>query len=86
MLPELATLGDFAMRYTVAWCSQNAANDVRFCWRNVISGDPTRRIIARFGRQCLIDAADSDGRRNTPLIGWSHNSFPKEPNSQAVLN
>ena len=26
MLPELAKLRDFAMRYTVAWCSQNAAN------------------------------------------------------------
>jgi uncharacterized protein (TIGR02246 family) len=26
MLPELAKLRDFAMRYTVAWCSQNPEN------------------------------------------------------------
>jgi len=26
MLPELVKVRDFAMRYTVAWCSQNAAN------------------------------------------------------------
>jgi hypothetical protein len=27
----------------------------------------------------LVNAAGSDGRRNTPLIGWSHNSLQKEP-------
>ena len=32
-----------------------------------------------------VSAAGSDGRRNTPLIGWSHNSFQKELISQAVL-
>jgi len=35
---------------------------------------------------CLVTRAGSDGRRNTPLIGWSHNSLQKEPISQAVLD
>ena len=33
-----------------------------------------------------ITCASSDGRRNTPLIDWFHNSLQREPISQAVLN
>jgi hypothetical protein len=35
---------------------------------------------------CPISRASSDGRRNSPLIGWFHNSLQKEPISQAILN
>jgi len=41
------------------------------------------RVIER--RLCFFSSASSDGRRNTPLIGWFHNSLQKEPISQAVL-
>jgi len=42
--------------------------------------DPTQRAYPPLScYQLLITAAGSDGRRNTPLIGWSNNSLQRNP-------
>jgi hypothetical protein len=52
-----------------------------------IHADP---VIAKFcalpAVKCLINAAGSNGRCNTPLVAWFHKAFQKEPVSRAVFN
>jgi predicted ester cyclase len=56
MLPELAELRDFAKRYTVAWCSQNAASVAAFF---ASDGSLSVNGVPAVGRPAVTEVAQS---------------------------